>query len=334
MLRKNKTLALTAAQLTALNPILGYNQFARETDTNKMKIGNGLQAYNDLTYIAGDGGGASAVFENDLTASGIGTVGGAVDGDFFAAGSPHEAAIRKILTKYQVPFYTSFGIQGQSAALEIGQAITAGPKTFQWAATNGANIQSVTIRDVNNAIDLLTTDNTDQTEVYNLAADIVKLGHNNLQTYQIKGVNTQGNNMVSRNYNIQWYAPTYFMSIDNGDDANPPAIGTIPTNLAANPNKVILSNGKFQNKILNTTGWIVVLFDAAIPANGYSFKFNARYNGSFAQNDTIVGSAQMHYLGSIVADLQYKNGHTLHAYAFPQRYIIDASITEFRIGVV
>lgn len=278
--------------------------------------------------------GASAVFENDLIVDGVGSVGGAVDGDIFAAGTTHEAAFRKVLTRYKLPQYTSFGIQGQSAALEIGQAITAGPKTFQWAATNGANIQSVTIRDVNNAIDLLTTDNTDQTEVYNLAADIIKLGHNNTQIYQIKGLNTQGDIMLPRNFTINWYAPTYFMSIDNGDDVNPPAIGTIPTNLAANPNKVILSNGKFQNKILNTTGWIVVLFDAAIPANGYSFKFNARYNGSFAQNDTTVGSAQMQYLGSIVADLQYKNGHTLHAYAFPQRYIIDASITEFRIGVV
>lgn len=48
----------TADNFTSKNPVLGQGEPAYETDTKKMKIGDGTTAYNDLTYF--DAGGGSA----------------------------------------------------------------------------------------------------------------------------------------------------------------------------------------------------------------------------------------------------------------------------------
>jgi hypothetical protein len=45
----------TAAQWTSTNPTLAAGEFGFETDTNKLKCGNGSTAWNSLTYINNDG---------------------------------------------------------------------------------------------------------------------------------------------------------------------------------------------------------------------------------------------------------------------------------------
>ena len=40
----------TAAEWASANPILAEREFVTETDTNKTKIGNGVDNYNDLPY--------------------------------------------------------------------------------------------------------------------------------------------------------------------------------------------------------------------------------------------------------------------------------------------
>ena len=45
----------TAAQWTSTNPILASGELGAETDTNKIKCGNGTTAWNSLPYIAADG---------------------------------------------------------------------------------------------------------------------------------------------------------------------------------------------------------------------------------------------------------------------------------------
>jgi hypothetical protein len=45
----------TAAQWTSANPTLSSGEFGFETDTNKLKCGNGSTAWNSLAYIATDG---------------------------------------------------------------------------------------------------------------------------------------------------------------------------------------------------------------------------------------------------------------------------------------
>lgn len=42
----------TAAQWTSANPVLASGEQGFETDTNKLKIGNGSSAWNSLSYIA------------------------------------------------------------------------------------------------------------------------------------------------------------------------------------------------------------------------------------------------------------------------------------------
>lgn len=48
----------TSAAFTSSNPILGNGEPAYETDTKKLKIGDGTTAYNALAYFAGGGGSA------------------------------------------------------------------------------------------------------------------------------------------------------------------------------------------------------------------------------------------------------------------------------------
>jgi hypothetical protein len=45
----------TASQWTSTNPTLAAGEFGFETDTNKLKCGNGSSAWNSLTYINNDG---------------------------------------------------------------------------------------------------------------------------------------------------------------------------------------------------------------------------------------------------------------------------------------
>ncbi len=41
----------TAAQFTAANPTLGEDEIGHETDTNNVKIGDGVHAWTDLSYV-------------------------------------------------------------------------------------------------------------------------------------------------------------------------------------------------------------------------------------------------------------------------------------------
>jgi hypothetical protein len=45
----------TASQWTSTNPTLAAGEFGFETDTNKLKCGNGATAWNSLAYINNDG---------------------------------------------------------------------------------------------------------------------------------------------------------------------------------------------------------------------------------------------------------------------------------------
>jgi hypothetical protein len=50
----------TAANWTSVNPVLALGEPGFETDTNKIKFGNGLSAWNSLSYSGGGGGGSVA----------------------------------------------------------------------------------------------------------------------------------------------------------------------------------------------------------------------------------------------------------------------------------
>lgn len=52
-----------AASWTTINPILSAGEPGVETDTGKLKIGDGSTAWNDLEYLAGEGGGGGGALE-------------------------------------------------------------------------------------------------------------------------------------------------------------------------------------------------------------------------------------------------------------------------------
>lgn len=51
----------TAANFTSKNPVLGVGEPAYETDTKKLKIGDGTTAYNSLDYFTSGGGGSTNI---------------------------------------------------------------------------------------------------------------------------------------------------------------------------------------------------------------------------------------------------------------------------------
>lgn len=60
----------TSAQWTSQNPVLADGEPALETDTGKIKIGDGTTEWWDLSYLAGDGGGGtSAIVINNLVST-------------------------------------------------------------------------------------------------------------------------------------------------------------------------------------------------------------------------------------------------------------------------
>src|ERR1700691_6115312 len=48
-----------AAPWTSANPVLAQGELGLETDTDKVKIGDGSTAWTSLSYFAGSGGGGS-----------------------------------------------------------------------------------------------------------------------------------------------------------------------------------------------------------------------------------------------------------------------------------
>lgn len=51
----------TSANFTSKNPVLGIGEPAYETDTKKLKIGDGTTAYTQLAYFSAEGGGSSNI---------------------------------------------------------------------------------------------------------------------------------------------------------------------------------------------------------------------------------------------------------------------------------
>ena len=51
----------TAANFTSKNPVLGVGEPAYETDTKKLKIGDGTTAYTQLEYFSAGGGGSTNI---------------------------------------------------------------------------------------------------------------------------------------------------------------------------------------------------------------------------------------------------------------------------------
>lgn len=77
-----------------------------------------------------------------------------------------------LLYPYQYPAFTAFTVTGFQSVLECGINFTGGAQTFTWSISNPSNVNTntVAIRDITNATDLLTSLANDGTEGYTLTA--------------------------------------------------------------------------------------------------------------------------------------------------------------------
>ena len=118
----------TAANLALINPVLARGELCAEIDTNKLKIGDGFNAYNDLEYIVGQ----TVISEGMFRFVGVATT----EIENGSAANPQ--------------------ISGYDFSLKrVGDVIFYGSKEFVWADDQWNQIGDENIVINNNIIDLV-----------------------------------------------------------------------------------------------------------------------------------------------------------------------------------
>lgn len=108
-----------------------------------------------------------------------------------------------LLYPYQVPSFSSFNMVGQATNVEVGSTIS-GSRTFIWNTANPSNIEtnSITIRDVNAALDLATGLSNDGNETLTLPSSVQLLSPGSY-VWRIIGEDTQSS-FFQRNFTVNW----------------------------------------------------------------------------------------------------------------------------------
>ena len=124
----------TAAQWTSTNPTLAAGELGAETDTNKIKCGNGSTAWNSLPYIASDGDITGVTAGTGISGGGTsGTVTVSIDTSVTADLTTAQTLTNKTLTdpKINLAFdaetasYTAvLANNGQVVTMSVGSANT------------------------------------------------------------------------------------------------------------------------------------------------------------------------------------------------------------------
>jgi hypothetical protein len=122
----------TAAQWTSTNPTLASGEQGFETDTNKMKIGNGSTVWNSLPYIAADGDITGVTAGTGITGGGTsGTVTVSIDTSVTADLSTAQTLTNKTLTtpnlndpKINLAFDAQTGTTYTTVLNDNGQVVT------------------------------------------------------------------------------------------------------------------------------------------------------------------------------------------------------------------
>lgn len=116
----------TASQWTSTNPTLAAGEFGFETDTNKLKCGNGSTAWNSLTYINNDGDITGVTAGTGLSGGGTsGTVTVSIDTSVTADLTTAQTLTNKTLTDPKINLAFDAETASYTAVLaNNGQVVT------------------------------------------------------------------------------------------------------------------------------------------------------------------------------------------------------------------
>jgi hypothetical protein len=142
----------TASQWTSTNPTLAAGEFGFETDTNKLKCGNGSTAWNSLAYLNNDGDITGVTAGTGISGGGTsGTVTVSIDTSVTADLTTAQTLTNKTLTSPLInlgintqtgtTYTTVLGDNGKIITLNNASAITASiPTNASVAYPVGAQI--------------------------------------------------------------------------------------------------------------------------------------------------------------------------------------------------
>ena len=117
----------TAAQWTSANPTLSSGEFGFETDTNKLKCGNGSTAWTSLAYIASDGDITGVTAGTGISGGGTsGTVTVSIDTSITADLTTAQTLTNKTLTdpKINLAFNADSGTSYTAVLTDNGKVVT------------------------------------------------------------------------------------------------------------------------------------------------------------------------------------------------------------------
>ena len=135
----------TAANWTSANPVLAQGELGAETDTSKIKIGDGSTAWSSLAYLIDAGGYLTATSTNTLTNKTIRDTVYALSGTAFDATN---GAVQTKTLAANTTFTDSLS-SGDAIVLQLeaGASYTVTWPTMTWVTSGGNVAPTLTAKD-------------------------------------------------------------------------------------------------------------------------------------------------------------------------------------------